>query len=92
VAGHEFEGRNLKKGVATGLLLCALLACLPAKTASADTLMQALAKAYQGNPNLAAEQANLRSLDESLPQALALAPADRHRSGGLWRSAPEDEH
>ena len=64
------KGR-LRNGIATGLLLCTLLVLLPAKRASADTLMQALAKAYQGNPNLAAEQANLRAIDESLPQAYA---------------------
>jgi outer membrane protein len=64
------KGR-LRNWIATGLLLCTLLALLPAKKASADTLMEALAKAYQGNPNLAAQQANLRAIDESLPQALA---------------------
>jgi outer membrane protein len=63
----------LKKGFATRLVLWTPLVLLSATSeASADTLMEALAKAYQGNPNLAAEQANLRALDESLPQALAL--------------------
>ena len=64
------KGR-LRNRIATGLLLCTLLALLPAKKALADTLMEALSKAYQGNPNLAAQQANLRAIDESLPQAYA---------------------
>jgi outer membrane protein len=62
----------LKKGIATRLALWTPLALLAATTAaSADTLVQALAKAYQGNPSLLAEQANLRAIDESLPQAYA---------------------
>ena len=60
---------RLRNGLATGLLLWTPLALLPAKPAAADTLMEALAKAYASNPNLAAEQANLRAIDESLPQA-----------------------
>jgi outer membrane protein len=66
----SLKGR-LRNGIATGLLLWTPLALLPAKQAAADTLMEALSKAYQGNPNLAAEQANLRSIDENLPQAYA---------------------
>ena len=66
----SLKGR-LKKGICTRLLLWTPLALLPVTEASADTLMEALAKAYQGNPNLAAQQANLRSLDENLPQAYA---------------------
>ncbi len=66
----NLKGR-LKKGICTRLLLWTPLALLPVTEASADTLMEALAKAYQGNPNLAAQQANLRSVDENLPQAYA---------------------
>ena len=68
----SLKGR-LKKGIATRLVLWTPLALLPVATdASADTLIDALTKAYQGNPNLLAEQANLRSVDEARPQALAL--------------------
>lgn len=67
----SLKGR-LRNGLATRLLLWTPLALLPVTTqASADTLIDALSKAYQGNPNLAAEQANLRSVDENLPQAYA---------------------
>jgi outer membrane protein len=69
-AEMSLKGR-LRNGLATGLLLWTPLALLPAKQAAADTLMEALSKAYQGNPNLAAEQANLRAIDENLPQAYA---------------------
>jgi outer membrane protein len=53
------------------LLFGAAMALLPLAGASAETIQEALAKAYASNPTLAAEQANLRSVDESLPQALA---------------------
>ena len=60
------------KGIRQKLLLGASLALLPWTSAWADSLMDALTKAYAGNPNLAAEQANLRSVDENRPQAVAL--------------------
>ena len=66
----SLKGR-LKKGISTRLLLWMPFALLPMTEASADTLMEALSKAYQGNPNLAAQQANLRSVDENLSQAYA---------------------
>jgi outer membrane protein len=53
------------------LLLGATLALLPLSGASAESLMDALAKTYTTNPNLTAERANQRSVDENLPQALA---------------------
>ena len=40
-------------------------------TARADTLEEAMAKAYSTNPNILAEQAKLRATDEGVPQALA---------------------
>jgi outer membrane protein len=60
------------KGIRQKLLLGASLALLPWTSAWADSLMDALTKAYAGNPNLSAEQANLRSVDENRPQAVAL--------------------
>jgi outer membrane protein len=40
--------------------------------AHADTLTDAFVKAYQSNPQLAAERANLRATDEEVAQAIAL--------------------
>lgn len=51
---------------------CALLASvLFVPCAQADTLTDALVKAYQSNPQLAAERANLRATDEEVAQAIA---------------------
>jgi outer membrane protein len=38
--------------------------------AAAETLPQALLRTYQGNPQLNAERARLRGVDEGVPQAL----------------------
>lgn len=45
-------------------------ACIPDR-AHAETLPEALARAYQGNPQLNAERARQRGTDENVPQALA---------------------
>jgi outer membrane protein len=54
---------------------CALLAlCVGASVAppvGAETLTEALAQAYQFNPQLLAQRAQLRATDEGVPQALA---------------------
>ena len=42
-----------------------------ALTAQADTLNGALTNAYQNNPQLNAQRANARSIDENVPQALS---------------------
>ena len=47
--------------------LLAASACLAATPAAADTLKEALAKAYQSNPSLQAARANLRATDETVP-------------------------
>src|SRR4051812_1098480 len=53
-------------------LLCAAMAMpLAMAAAQADTLEGALADAYRTNPALNAQRANVRSIDESVPQALA---------------------
>ena len=54
------------------LLLGAALCLLPIAGAYADTLQDALDKAYLANPTLQAERAQLRATDEGLPQAIAL--------------------
>jgi outer membrane protein len=52
--------------------LAALAAfCLAPTAASAEALPEALAKAYQTNPQLNAERARQRATDENVPQALA---------------------
>ena len=48
----------------------ALAATLPV-AAAADTLLEAMAKAYAANPQLEAERARLRATDEGVPQALS---------------------
>ena len=48
-----------------------LVAGLMAGAANAQTLEDALVKAYQGNPTLKSERARLRATDEGVPQALS---------------------
>ncbi len=47
------------------------LVAIAAGPAAADTLREALLKAYQTNPGLAADRANVRALDENVPLAKA---------------------
>jgi len=49
----------------------ALLGCGMAGPVAAETLHEALVKAYQNNPQLNAERARQRATDENVPQALA---------------------
>ncbi|MCA3413036.1 MAG: TolC family protein, partial [Roseomonas sp.] len=53
------------------LFLSATLAVAPLASAGAQTLQEALAAAYANNPALLAARAQLRAVDENLPQALA---------------------
>ncbi|TWC05913.1 outer membrane protein [Bradyrhizobium macuxiense] len=55
-------------GIGLGALVCALLADTAAR---AESLPEALVKAYQTNPQLNAERARQRATDENVPQALA---------------------
>jgi outer membrane protein len=48
-----------------------MLVCAPVAQASAETLMDALALAYEGNPNLRAARAELRATDENVGIAIA---------------------
>ena len=52
-------------------VMTALAAALLAQAAAAETLQQAIAAAYETNPDLAAERAVVRQVDEQVPQALA---------------------
>src|SRR3981189_2257993 len=53
------------------LMTVAMLAAFAPPIACAETLPDALVRAYQSNPQLNAERANLRSTDEGVPQALS---------------------
>jgi outer membrane protein len=66
----------LRSGICLGVAACvgfAVSAALgfAATAARADALPEALAKAYQSNPQLNAERARQRATDENVPQALA---------------------
>ncbi|HEY3893454.1 MAG TPA: TolC family outer membrane protein, partial [Bradyrhizobium sp.] len=63
--GHEAR-RVLRAGI--GLVACVGVA---ATAAQAESLPEALAKAYQTNPQLNAERARQRGTDENVPQAMA---------------------
>src|SRR6266436_6481798 len=74
-AGHVAR-RVLRSGICLGVLTCAGFAAaaafsLAATAARAEALPEALAKAYQSNPQLNAERARQRATDENVPQALA---------------------
>ncbi|WP_461347489.1 TolC family outer membrane protein [Bradyrhizobium sp. USDA 4451] len=64
----EVARRVLLSGIGLGALACALLTCPAAR---AESLPEALVKAYQTNPQLNAERARQRATDENVPQALA---------------------
>jgi outer membrane protein len=66
----------LRSGICLGFAACAGLAAfvvfsLSATAARAEGLPEALAKAYQTNPQLNAERARQRATDENVPQALS---------------------
>jgi outer membrane protein len=56
----------LRSGICLGVVICAVFAT----SAGAENLPDALAKAYQTNPQLNAERARQRATDENVPQAL----------------------
>ena len=58
----------LQSGICLGVATCVGFA---APAALAESLPEALAKAYQSNPQLNAERARQRATDENVPQALA---------------------
>ena len=58
----------LRSGICLGAVICVAFA---ATAVRAETLPEALAKAYQTNPQLNAERARQRATDENVPQALA---------------------
>jgi outer membrane protein len=60
--------RVLRSGICLGVATCVGFAAVPAR---GEALPEALAKAYQFNPQLNAERARQRATDENVPQALA---------------------
>jgi outer membrane protein len=58
----------LRSGICLGVVTCVAFA---APAVRAESLPEALAKAYQTNPHLNAERARQRGTDENVPQALA---------------------
>jgi outer membrane protein len=74
--GRRWQGRRRPQwsaaarrfGVSGGIIAWLLLAAHPA---IAQTLSEAFAYAYNNNPQLLAQRAQLRATDESVPQALA---------------------
>ena len=66
----------LRSGICLGVVTCVGFAAtaalsFAATAAWAEALPEALAKAYQSNPQLNAERARQRATDENVPQALA---------------------
>src|SRR5712672_2439868 len=73
--GHMAR-RVLRSGICLGVVTCVGFAAtaalgFAATAAWAEALPEALAKAYQSNPQLNAERARQRATDENVPQALA---------------------
>src|ERR1700712_1776478 len=60
--------RVLRSGMGVAVAICLGFAAGPVQ---AEALPEALAKAYQSNPQLNAERARQRATDENVPQALA---------------------
>ena len=68
----RWTGWSAKRTVrGAALLLCAAGAAFCPATGSAETIESALVKAYQNNPQLNAQRASVRSIDEQVPQALS---------------------
>lgn len=57
--------------ISVGLRAALLATAVFVPSVSADSLQDALVKAYQSNPQLLAERANLRATDEEVSQAIA---------------------
>src|ERR1700721_3453235 len=61
-------GVKVLGGAAAAALFLVQMAMTPAR---ADTMEAALLRAYRNNPQLNAQPASVRSIDENVPQALA---------------------
>jgi outer membrane protein len=73
------------------LLLSSAAVMLFVQPASAETLREAMALAYEGNPNLRAARAQLRAVDESVPIALSGWRPSLQVTGNASRNRNESE-
>src|SRR5256884_3436867 len=64
-------GHVQRRLLRSGICVAAACVALAAPAAMGETVPEALAKAYQSNPQLNAERARQRATDENVPQALA---------------------
>ncbi|MDZ4368980.1 MAG: TolC family outer membrane protein [Afipia sp.] len=81
---------SLKRMMATVLGTTALTGMLALATpAAADTLLDALTAAYQTNPTLHAQRAQLRATDEQVPQALSGWRPSLQAQGSYGRTKTE---
>ncbi|WP_135078164.1 TolC family outer membrane protein [Terasakiella sp. SH-1] len=78
---------NLRKNFLVGVALGALTL---STQANAETLREALVKAYLNNPSLNSERASVRATDEGVSQALANWRPDVSWSGSAYRSQNEN--
>ena len=78
---------NLRK---TFMLSAAVSAFAFSGNAYAETLNEALIKAYLNNPTLKSERANVRATDETVSQALANWRPDVTWDGSIYRSQNEN--
>ena len=67
--GTGWSAKRTVRGAA--LAICAAGAAFYPAGAPAETIESALVKAYQNNPQLNAQRASVRSIDEQVPQALS---------------------
>src|SRR5437868_10134366 len=67
--GCQAGGRSLRR--TPGLIVGVVAGLMLAAPASAQTLPEAFAYAYNTNPQLLAQRALLRATDETVPQALS---------------------
>lgn len=73
------------------LLLGGTAVALLAQPAAAETLREAMALAYEGNPNLRAARAQLRAVDENVPIALSGWRPSLQVTGNASRNRNESE-
>src|SRR5215471_17693621 len=67
----EYQGMYGVKVATAASAVVLLLAQIGPTPALADTIEAALVRAYQNNPQLNAQRAQVRSTDENVPQALS---------------------
>ena len=80
---------NLTKQMVRALLASSAIVVLAAVPASAETLQEAMAMAYQGNPNIQAARAQLRATDEQVPIAMSGWRPTLTVNGALLRNRNE---